>query len=659
MAPASKFVMICWNVSLLLLVQFITRSCKSVDINSGTQLQQAAPLQLDLRRRKSHERVFKPDTNERYIAAEHAIGDGVKKKKNAKDAFDLSDFYNPKSWESMLSDNDYQELDATLRQAKSAQWANEKKRADIELDEDYAETDENDTTEEELDVDYEPAEVPAVDVQLDEESAARAQMDADDTLEERQTSSGDTADNIASWMDVFGADPEYARSNNQQDDTVMDKWLMRDEANAVDQAAAHAGENSGHERDDAQSDDVDPVYDVESSGSATREKRSYRSYDDDYGSAYIRSEDDKKAGNMEDTENDKSYSDEQTDVEEDITGNNQLDVDDTEESRLETTGNNVNDEEELDNDSTQVDAKKTNTEDDNLMSVDDNSEKSEENESRKKNRKRIKTNKASFDDDYEDILAASDRYRRLKSRKKQERQFSSQYYPNNVQYRKGHTKNIENSDSQGENVYAGDALEADASSYNWDQGAQRSSQYKTEYYPDRKISDGSLGRGKVHHYKNLDNSAEDGIVADADVDYVYRDEFENYEKSRGSPLKRRDRTKTSSSSERQKMRRKRKDAKEAVEFDDDYQFESEGTVEYARQKVCSFVAQQLPNYGFTGVMKPATSQCDVLCERSNGKQTVFHTFHLKNWPCGEDQKGRCSNDGKCDEVSYQADTEND
>ncbi|XP_055346046.1 uncharacterized protein LOC129593644 isoform X2 [Paramacrobiotus metropolitanus] len=540
MAPASKFVMICWNVSLLLLVQFITRSCKSVDINSGTQLQQAAPLQLDLRRRKSHERVFKPDTNERYIAAEHAIGDGVKKKKNAKDAFDLSDFYNPKSWESMLSDNDYQELDATLRQAKSAQWANEKKRADIELDEDYAETDENDTTEEELDVDYEPAEVPAVDVQLDEESAARAQMDADDTLEERQTSSGDTADNIASWMDVFGADPEYARSNNQQDDTVMDKWLMRDEANAVDQAAAHAGENSGHERDDAQSDDVDPVYDVESSGSATREKRSYRSYDDDYGSAYIRSEDDKKAGNMEDTENDKSYSDEQTDVEEDITGNNQLDVDDTEESRLETTGNNVNDEEELDNDSTQVDAKKTNTEDDNLMSVDDNSEKSEENESRKKNRKR-----------------------------------------------------------------------------------------------------------------------EDGIVADADVDYVYRDEFENYEKSRGSPLKRRDRTKTSSSSERQKMRRKRKDAKEAVEFDDDYQFESEGTVEYARQKVCSFVAQQLPNYGFTGVMKPATSQCDVLCERSNGKQTVFHTFHLKNWPCGEDQKGRCSNDGKCDEVSYQADTEND
>ncbi|OQV17003.1 hypothetical protein BV898_08868 [Hypsibius exemplaris] len=95
------------------------------------------------------------------------------------------------------------------------------------------------------------------------------------------------------------------------------------------------------------------------------------------------------------------------------------------------------------------------------------------------------------------------------------------------------------------------------------------------------------------------------------------------------------------------------EAPRALDHDDDYEFDEQGTIEYARKEICKYVQTQLTVYGFTGAMRPGATECDVQCERSDGKQAnVFHTFHLKNWPCGTNLKGRCSNDGKCDSTSF-------
>ena len=58
-----------------------------------------------------------------------------------------------------------------------------------------------------------------------------------------------------------------------------------------------------------------------------------------------------------------------------------------------------------------------------------------------------------------------------------------------------------------------------------------------------------------------------------------------------------------------------------------------------------------PGIKFTGSFKKGGNECDILCQRTEGLTSAYVLFHLKDWPCGPDNKGRCSLDGKCEATS--------
>lgn len=190
----------------------------------------------------------------------------------------------------MLTDDDYRELEENRQSAKAQKWAQEKKRDKEAFDfENTQESDENEAENEDLDddmeADYEPVEVPSAEVELDGSSADATGNQIDRYgPEDDEASAEDTAERASSWMDVFGADPEFARETAEEDEVKSS--YMKSMLPAEDYTNERTVDllDSEDMSDEGKVSDVEPAdYD----NKRRRKKRSYKYYDDDYASAQL------------------------------------------------------------------------------------------------------------------------------------------------------------------------------------------------------------------------------------------------------------------------------------------------------------------------------------------------------------------------------------
>ncbi|OWA55672.1 hypothetical protein BV898_20060, partial [Hypsibius exemplaris] len=72
-----------------------------------------------------------------------------------KETYDFDTFYRPDKWQPMLEDADYQEMEEDMKRVKSAEWANELKKSQLDLDEDEEEDEKATETENQASFDQE------------------------------------------------------------------------------------------------------------------------------------------------------------------------------------------------------------------------------------------------------------------------------------------------------------------------------------------------------------------------------------------------------------------------------------------------------------------------------------------------------------------------
>ncbi|GAV09294.1 hypothetical protein RvY_18861 [Ramazzottius varieornatus] len=694
---------------------------------SQEKAQVSAGMQLDNKPvAVSDELMYKSGTDERLAAAEKAFGGGHKygsKEEELKDIYQFNTFYNPKKWQQMLEDSDYEELDQEMRKIKSARWQDNQKEEEDELDVD----EEADVMSGEFDDDddYVAMEVAAAKVQLDEQSAESVRVNKEQMAEEEEAASNDdeksaeTADKLARWMDIVAGGPDFTgqeEGDKDQKAATFDLYTMFSSHWPPKKEAVVEGETK--EVDLLDMDD-DRLHEEN-----VRRKRSYQTFDDDYSSAVVFNNDGEDQDRGKWKGNDKEENRQLEDDEELIENEETFDEDDYA----------TWDEKEKEEKRQRADI--VEEEDANVQQLDDATLALD------------KAAKKEIDREYDDVQHKEDRHQAQPEIVHHRRKDKTRKYRTKVKDRKGR-KRVKNSGLRNVRQRFEVKNADDDTSSRVDLGRRRKDQRM-----DAAPSHHRLGK-PWHRHKHSFDQEDDGwrgqrtvalslghhkqprrpypptrsrrrvrahyveplsFIAilcafqqrygeerydDDDGDDMERDDWRSRRTLRPSRAsiketkemlavrhrgqqrtpqgsshvvkRRRDTWKQLGSDveqhefswhdllqyDQQLARRRHLQADDAYEMD-----VGDGSIASRYADVCKKVREEFrearsrgadgqahPGITFSGAFKKGQGECDIFCERTEGANSAYVLFHLKDWPCGADKKGRCSLDGKCQETS--------